>query len=1017
MRKVLLLFMCHAFFFCCVSAQEKTISGKVTDENGAPLVNASVTVKGSRTGTVTKSDGSFSLQVPASASTLVISSVGYETQNIAIGKTTAFDLKLKQATNPMNEVVVVGYQTRRKIDEAGAISTVKGTQIENIPTPSLDKLLQGKAAGVTVQSTNGIPGGSISVRIRGNGSIQAGNDPLYIVDGVQLNINNNAAFTQNNPLSFLNPDDIESIDILKDAATGAIYGSNAANGVVIITTKKGKAGKTKINVNVYTGQSRPLQYMDVTNSQQYYQLRYEAYANANPLASALAVKQTVLNELRVPGATTFNDKSADSAAAALPTYDWQKPVFRNANIQNYEMSASGGNEKTTFRISGSYQKQETIVTKADFKRGSLKLDLTNKVTDKVSVSTSINLSTIEQANPFALSGSFLGSAAFGASGIVPTNPIYNPDGTYYGVPGFNPANIVGVLNQNIVQVTDFDQGYTRTNQLVGNLRIDYKIFDWLTATGQANMDYRLLYGRLVLDARTADAFARKGLTQVQSTNNSNVSAFTTLNFNKTFGENHKVDGLVGYEYRRDNQYQQSESGDGFPIYLLTYLQNAGAPVTVNENYTGYRRNRVFGSVNYTFARRYILGVTVSRDGSSRFGSNHRFGVFPSVKFAWNVDQESFMKSLGIFSSLRLRIGLGSTGNDQIGNFDGLNLFTAGGIYNNSAGLNFTQLGNPDLKWETNTTLNFGLDFGILNNRINGSIEIYNKKNTDLLIAQPLPNYTGFTSISTNIGKMSNKGIEVTLGADIFRKNRTDGFNWNTSFTFAYNKNEVKELYGGLKLLPGDNSIQVGQPRGVLFTQRFAGVNPATGRPMWYDSLGNLTYLVQARDRVIIGPTQLPKFTGGWNNTFTFKSFTLGAFFQYQYGLWASDGQVNFLIENIARLNELKDVYNNRWTTPGQVTWYPRFNVNGTEPKSSGSQTGDRTWFKADYIRLKSVTLAYDFGATLLRKMKVSTVKLYLQGSNLWTYSDWFSYDIEFVGTATGIVPQAKNITVGLQIGL
>src|SRR6185503_12222177 len=410
MRKLLLALTALLLFAGQLLAQ-KTITGKVTDENGLPIQGASVVTKGTNRGAVTKTDGSFVITVPNNTTTLTISSVGFASQDATLTGLTV-EVRLKMSTNPLDEVIVVGYQTRSKRDEAGAISTVKGSQIENVPNTSLDKALQGRAAGVVVQSNNGIPGGSINVRIRGNGSLQAGNDPLYIVDGVQLNINNNSNFTQNNPLAFLNPDDIESIDILKDAASGAIYGSNAANGVVIITTKKGKAGKTKINFNVYTGQSRPLKFMDVANSQQYYQLRYEAYANANPLASALAVKQTVLNELRVPGATSFNDKSADSAAAALPTYDWQDPVFRTASIQNYEMSASGGNEKTTFRVSGSYQKQETIVTKADFKRGSVKFDLSNKATDRATISTSVNLSTIVQTNPFAHSGSFLGSAAF-----------------------------------------------------------------------------------------------------------------------------------------------------------------------------------------------------------------------------------------------------------------------------------------------------------------------------------------------------------------------------------------------------------------------------------------------------------------------------------------------------------------------------------------------------------------------------------------------------------------------------
>jgi TonB-linked SusC/RagA family outer membrane protein len=1016
MRKLLFLLMAVTLAIGQTLAQQRAITGKVTDESDNPIPNASVLVKGSKTGVVTKSDGSFSIVVDNSVTTLLISNVGFEPQSVSITGNPLL-VRLKVGNNPLEEVVVVGYQTRKKRDEAGAISSVKGSQIENIPNVSLDKALQGKAAGVVVQSNNGIPGGAINVRIRGNGSLQAGNDPLYIVDGVQININNNSSFTQNNPLAFLNPDDIESIDILKDAASGAIYGSNAANGVVIITTKKGKAGKTKFNFNVYAGQSSPLKYMNVLNGQEYFQLRAEAYGFANLLpAGNLTIKRTVLNELRVPITNITTDKSADSAIAALQTYDWQRPVFRNASIMNYEANVSGGNDRTTFRVSGAFQKQETVVTKADFTRANLKLDLSNKPTDRLTIGTSVNLSTIEQTNPFAVSGSFLGSAAFSGSGIIPTNPIYNLDKTYYGVPGSTPANLAGTLNQNIVQVTDYDQGFTITNQLVGNIRLDYRLFDWLSFTGQGNIDYRLLYGRNVLDARTADAFARKGLTQVQDVFNTNISAFTTLNFNKTFAERHKIDGLVGYEYRTDNQYQSSQSGDGFPSYQFTYLQNAANPVSINENYTGYRRNRVFGSVNYTYDRKYIVGFIVSHDGSSRFGTNHKFGTFPSVKAAWNIDQENFLSDSKTVSALKLRIGYGSTGNDQIGNFDGLGLYGSGGIYNGSAGIAYTQLPNADLKWETNTTLNIGLDFGLFRNRINGTIEVYDKENTDLLINQPLPNYSGFNSFASNVGKMSNKGIEITLGADIIRKKRADNFNWNTNFTFAYNKNEVKQLYGGLKILPGNNGIQVGQPRNVLFTQRYAGVNPATGRPMWYDTLGNLTYTVQARDRKIIGPTELPKFAGGWDNTFSYRHFSLNAFFQYQYGLLASDGQVNFLIENIARLNELRDVYENRWTTPGQITWYPRFNVNGAESKGSGAQSGDRTFFKADYIRLKNVTLSYDVDAAMLKKYNISNLRFYIQGTNLGTYADWFSYDIEFFSSSTGIVPQTRNITVGLQLG-
>jgi TonB-linked SusC/RagA family outer membrane protein len=1035
MRKLVLLLLCIALGAGQIWAQTRPVTGKVTDENNNPIAGASVFVKGTKQGVVTKSDGTFVINVSATVKTLTISFVGHETMDVEI-TATPIAVKLKQTTGPMDEIVVIGYTVvKRKRDEAGAISTIRAKEIENIPNASLDKALQGRAAGVTVQANNGIPGGAINVRIRGNGSIQAGNAPLYIVDGVQINTTDNASFQSTNPLAFLNPDDIESIDILKDAASGAIYGSNAANGVILITTKKGKAGKTRVNFNYYTGIVMPIQYLNVLNSQELFQVRLEATNNAANATRSPSAQQplrnltdmrTVLNDFRVPIANITTLAAADSAVAALKTYDWQRALFGNNSVQNYEVNVSGGTDKNTFRISASYQKQGTIVTKADFTRGSLKIDFTNKITDKLTASTSTTISTVTQSNPFTTSGSALGSGPFAGSGIWPTNPIYNQDGSYYGVMGFTPSNLAGTLSQNSVQVTDYDNGFTRTNMIVGNIRLDYKINSWLTLSGQANMDYRNLYSRQVWDARTADAYNRKGLTQIQSVWNTNKSAFTTLNFNKTFADKHRVDGLVGYEYRSDYQYQSFESGDGFPIYLLTYLQNAGNIVSFTENNTGYKRNGVFGALNYTFNRKYTIGFTARRDGSSRFGANHKYGIFPGGKFAWNVDQENFMKNIRVISSLKFRVSYGSTGNDQIGNFDGLNLFGTGGVYNGAAGLNYTQLGYPDLKWETNTTLNWGLDFGLAKNRVTASIELYNKKNTDLLIQQPLPNYTGFTSISTNVGAMSNKGVEITLDADIIKSKKADGFGWSTHFVFAYNKNKVTKLYkdingNDLKVLPGNPGITVGYPRNVLFTQRYAGVNPATGRPMWYDTLGNLTYLVQARDRVYIGPTDLPEYTGGWGNTFRYKNFTLDLFFQYQYGLLTTDGQVNFLMENLSRINALKVVYQNRWTTPGQITWYPRFasTTSSAESKGSGAQSGDRMYFKADYIRLKTFTLSYDLSnaTTFLKKLNLSSAKFYIQGTNLWTKSAWYSYDIEFVGTATGIVPQSKNITVGIQLGL
>ncbi len=1018
MRKVLLLVIAQLFLITGILAQEKTLTGKVTDEGGSAVANASVAIKGTKIGTVTKLDGSFLLKVPSTATTLVISSVSYETQNITIGSTTVFDVKMKPTSNPLNEVVVVGFTTtRKKRDEAGAISSVTAKQLENLPNLSLDKALQGKAAGVMVQANNGIPGGGINVRIRGGSSIQAGVDPLYVVDGVQMNTRSDANFSESNPLAFLNPDDIESIDIIKDAATAAIYGSTAANGVVLITTKKGRAGKTKFTANYYTGTVMPIKYLDVVSGPEYFQLRSEAYGVTNNLLpNDLAIKRIVLNELRYPGAGTYTLAQADSAIATIPTYDWQQVALNNGRINNYELSASGGNDKSTFRVSANYTDQSTIVTKADFKRYGLKVDLTNKATDRLSFGLSASMSSFEQNVPFAVSGSFLGSPAFSSSGIIPTNPIYNPDGTYYGTPGNIPANIVGVLNQNIIQVNDYNSGFQRTNMLVGNFNAEYKIFDWLSVKGFAGIDFRDLNGKRVSDSRTADAFNRKGLVQLEHDYNTNISTFATLNFNRTFGADHKVDGFVGYEFRKENQVNTAESGDGFPTFQFKSLSNAANPLTIGETFTGFKKNAVFTNVNYAFREKYLVGIIVRHDGSSRFGSGFRYGTFTGIKTAWNIDGEPFLESSKVVSALRLRFSYGQVGNDQIGNFDGLGLYGGAGVYNNAAGISYAQLENPSLKWEQTTTSNLGIDFGFFNSRINGSIELYNKKTEDLLLNQPLQQTTGFTSIATNIGALRNRGVEVTLGADIFKPKKTGNFAWNVNFTFAYNDQKVTELYGGFKVLPSNVSIRVGEPVGVLFTQRFAGVSPATGRPMWYDSLGNLTYQVLAKDRVVIGPTALSPIIGGARSVFRFKGVTLDLFFQGEWGRWATDGQINFLYENSGRINLLQDIYNNRWTTPGQVTHVPRFNVNATEAKGSGPQSGNRMWFKADYIRLKNVLISYDLPAKWVSKAKITNARIYVQATNLLTISDWYSYDIEFVNTATGIIPQTQNVTAGIQLG-
>ncbi len=1021
MRKVILTMLVALGFVLSAAAQDRTISGRILDEKGTPVQGVTVTSSDNRNGTQTDNDGKYQIKVSEKVKTITFSNVGFETLVMKAGNLGIINASIQPKNNKLDEIVVVGYgSARKKIDEVGAISSVKSAQLENLPSVSLDKALQGKAAGVLVQANNGVPGGSINVRIRGEGSINGTNQPLYVIDGIQVNTRNDATFTQTNPLAFLNPNDIESIDIIKDAASAAIYGSTASNGVVLVTTKKGKAGKTKFSFNASYGLVQPIKKLDVLNSQEFYQARSEAVGNANNLAANdLAVKRNVLGGFRVVGAAAFTSAQADSASAALPTYDWQDAVIRNGQLRTLELSASGGTDKMTFRISGTTELQETFITKADFLRYGFKIDLTNKFTDKLTVNSSINISSGKQNNPFgADGGSFLGNAAFSAPGIFPVSPIYNADGSYYGVPGTATPSIIGAtLSQNVVQVNELNNGYTRNNQLVGYISADYKLNKFFTAKVFTGLDYRIIQSKNVRDARTADAFVRKGLVQVANNWNTNINAFATLNYNQVIGDKHRFDGLIGAEVRKENNEAIAANGDGFPTYEFQTLNAAANPVSVGEFYTGFRRNGVFGNLNYNYDRRYLIGVTGRYDGSSRFGEDNKFGTFYGIKFGWNVDQEKFFKGSRILSQLRLRYGYGVVGADQIGNFDALGLFSSGFVYNGSAGTYFNQLPNPELRWEKVATSNFGVDFGFFNNRINGAVEWYTKKTTDLLLSQPVQQTTGFGDFTSNIGKLQNKGFELTLNIDLVKAKKASGFGWSTNFVFSKNEQIVTELFGGNTILPSNNSIQVGQPVGVLFTQKYAGVNAATGRPMWYDTLGNLTYQVASRDRRLIGPTRLPKYQGGFTNTFSWRGFSATAFFNYEYGRLAQDGQVNFLSEPLARINNLQYVYDGRWTTPGQITSIPRMNT-VTETKSSGSQSGDRTWFKADYIRLKTVTLAYDLPASnkLIEKSKLTSARFYVQGTNLWTYSDSEGYDVEFVGTATGIIPQSRIINVGLQVG-
>jgi TonB-linked SusC/RagA family outer membrane protein len=1018
MKKILLTFLLLCIVtLTSVYAQSRRITGKVIGaDDGQPLAGVSVSISGSSQGTQTNVDGNFSLNVPAGATSLKLSYLGYKSTVVSITSSSIYNVKLSAESSTLSEVVVTSYgtvQTKREI--GGAISTINAKDFANQPIPSLQSALQGRAAGVVVTANNGIPGGAINVTIRGIGSFSGSTQPLYVVDGVQLAGETFTQFTQGNTLAGINTNDIESIEVLKDAASTAIYGSSGANGVVLITTKKGRAGKTVINFNYYTGQVRPIKTFHVLNTQQYIQLRTEAFQNQSPTASATAIRNAVLGEIGQPTTLT------DADIAALPSYDFQKAGFHNATVNSYEMSASGGDSKNNFLISAGYDKQGAVITKSDFERYTFRVKLDHKENEKLSFNTNIGLSTFNQTAPFTISGSFLGSPAFSSSLILPSNAIYNPDGTYYGLPG-SGQNVFGVLNQNVVAINDYDKSTQRTTSLIGSFAVNYNFLPSLSFNSFYSTEYRIVGATNFTDPRTNDAFAVQGRSEAFNDTRTNLLTDQILSYNKAFNENNKLTALLGFEYNINLRHSLDEQSTGIAPGF-TEVGAGSTPVFTAENATGYKKLAYFGKLNYIYKQKLALSASLRYQGSSRFGINNQFGWFPGASAAYTISQEGFLKNVTWINDLKIRASAGSAGNDNpINDFDARALFsTAGIVYNGSPGQAPTSVANPNLKWERSTSYDLGLDFSLFNNRISGSAGVYLRKSTDLLLQEPVSSVSGFGFVTANVGAMDNKGIEFELHTvNIVTR---DGFKWTSNFNYSTNINRVRKLYNGLSFLPSSNNVRVGYDFSSIYTFKYAGVNPATGRPFWYDAAGNTTYAPStSTDRYYIG-SQAPRFTGGFTNSFSYKGFDLNVLLQYQYGQKILDAQLQFLYEDGRRsFNTLSDIYNRRWTTPGQITDIPRPYNGGSESQGiAGTSTSSFTYFKSDYIRLKEVQFGYSVPKTLLARAHITSLRVYLQGTNLATYTKYPGYDPENFDTTgrnnAGTIPTSKNLTFGVQLGL
>lgn len=998
-QKLLIILLLSFGMLTNAFAQSKTITGKVaSSEDGISLPGVSVHLKGTTVGVQTSVDGSYAIRVQSAASVLQFSYIGFITKEVAVGNKSAIDIKLDPDNKQLSEVVVTGYGlTQKKRDLTGANAVIAGKDIANLPVQSFDRAIQGKAAGVQVTSSSGIPGANVQIRIRGVGSINAGNDPLYIVDGVEVVSGDQSRnFPTTNALAGINPNDIESINIMKDAAAASIYGAQAANGVVIITTKKGVAGQTRLNFSTYVGASQIIRKQALLNGPEFVQLSTEAVKNRY----GAAIPASVQNLL-----------SSFGTVATAPSYDWQDAVFRKGLTQDYSLNASGGDEKNRYYISGAYDKQKGQEIGQDFTRGILRVNLDNQVSKKVSFETHLDLSAYNQNGT-------TGATAFASPNrsaqlIIPTAPIYNPDGTYNTI-------LPGSYTTNVVQNTLYDSQTAFTKKFTGNFAVNYKITSDLKFRSAYSLDYTDIVENEYMDPRTVDGSAVNGRALVYNTTFKDFNIDQTLNYNHVFAQKHKFGAIAGITYKEEVNDGSDASGIGFANYLLRTLSSAATPESVNSFYTTYKQLGVFARADYSFDDKYIASATVRHDGSSRFGTNHLYGTFPAASVGWRISKESFLADVKWIDDVKLRGSYGILGNSQIGNFDSKSLYTSAGAgeYNGLPGL-LPTLGNDNLTWEQAATTDMGIDFSLFNGRIAGGAGVFRKITSRLLLDRNLPSSNGFTSIRSNLGKLQNEGVELELNTTNIDSH---GFKWTTNGNATFLRSKLLELNDGLQSL--NNTYFVGQPLLEFFSVRYAGVNPADGTAMFYDQAGHITYSPVAADRTLLG-SQLPTGYGGVTNSFSYKGVTLSAFVQFQYGNKIQNTDATFLDRAGSGLDRNQDASQLlRWQKPGDITGVPKPYYNTGAPASTGGvtysspyQLSDRFIEDGSYIRLKTVTLAYDLPAKLARRAGLRSVQVYAQGYNLATLTKFTGLDPEVSGAVfSGIVPQFKNVIVGLQVG-
>jgi len=946
---ILLILMSSASVFSQIS-----VSGKIrSSKDGSPIPSVSVTIKGSNVGTVTDPNGIFKLSVPDKNSVLLVTSQGFATQEITIGNNTSLDLTLEENIRKLDEVIVVGYGQQRRRDVTGAISSVSAKALSEVPVSSPSQALQGRVAGLYATTQGYRPGSDVTIRIRGSRSFSAGNDPLFVIDGIPIS----------GGLNDINPSDIESMEVLKDASATAIYGSRGANGVIIVTTKRGKSGAPIVSYDAYYGIVKPLGQADIFDGAEFAEYKRESRRNSGKYLDS----NKDSSDRRL-----FETVELASIAAGRST-DYQDRILTNGNQQSHQLGLSGGSDQTRYALSIGYYDEKGIIPIQNFTRYNMRINLDQNVGKRVRLGASIlathsirkgfNVNVFDDAlqeNPLGVPYDSTGNLIF-----LPTN-----DGLRS-----NPlAELVDGAN------VDRNKRFRLLSSLYGEIEI-LKGLKYRLNFGPDLVQTRngRFTGRLTNDRRGGDPTATTAEEFVWSYTIENI-----LNYNKILNKVHSINLTGLYSVQTRERDSTGNGVQGVAIQEMEYSNLATAPLVtgVGSLYEKWTILSYMARINYSYNGKYLITLTGRADGSSRFAPGNKWGFFPSVAVAWNISNENFLSSSTLVSNLKLRASYGETGNTGINPYQ-----TLGGLsrttyaFDANAGYGYRPgiIPNPNLRWETTSSLNLGLDFGLFNNRVSGSIEVYRQNTHDLLLQRQLPLTSGFANVLENIGSTRNKGIELTLSTVNIQNTKSDGFTWSTDLNLAHNKEEIVDLYGGKQDDIG-NTWFIGEPINVIYDYEKVGIWQTSDKDLattYKQRVGQIRVRdvnndnqITSTDRVIIGST-VPRLTGGLTNRIAYKNFDFSIFIFARFGGMINSGfHDNAWMQIQGRYNNLKIDY---WTPNNPTNAYPRPDENSEVPVYRSTLR----YFDGSFIKIRSINLGYTFSNELSQKIHLKDARFYI----------------------------------------